>query len=318
MIDEVEEKINNVSTKCPVCNSSNRSLRTQIPSEVEPYRTFSLFQCEECSHNYLFPLPKVDELTRFYNKEYSPYQEVTLNQVSGSCRTKFLIKLYGTYWFGQKIFKTLFGWIFPEYPSYRKNGRFVDIGCGSGRNLMVMKILGWNVTGVDMELSFADYLRKNDIRVITGDIMDSVSKLPSGSFDVVLSCHSLEHFAKPKEVIKQANRITVTGGEIIIVVPDLDSWFANICKSRFSHFSCPGHLHFFSKQSLATLLNMCGYKIVQWGSTQTPSSLVALRGCNKSTGIVINIIYNLVTRVINLFKLGDVMVVRAVKCKDVY
>lgn len=54
------------------------------------------------------------------------------------------------------------------------------------------------------------------------------SELPfikTGSYDVVLSCHSIEHFANPIKAINEWKRILVEEGHLLLVVPHKDKTF---------------------------------------------------------------------------------------------
>ncbi len=56
------------------------------------------------------------------------------------------------------------------------------------------------------------------------DAMD-LSKLKPKSYDFVISSNNLEHLANPLEVIKQAKRLVVSGGVILVVAPKKQSNF---------------------------------------------------------------------------------------------
>lgn len=48
----------------------------------------------------------------------------------------------------------------------------------------------------------------------------NLSQFPNASYDFVLSCHNLEHFANPIKALKEWIRVTKPGGSIILVLPD--------------------------------------------------------------------------------------------------
>lgn len=47
-----------------------------------------------------------------------------------------------------------------------------------------------------------------------------LSNVPNGRYDFVLSSHSLEHTANPLKALKEWNRITKPGGELVLLLPD--------------------------------------------------------------------------------------------------
>jgi SAM-dependent methyltransferase len=46
-----------------------------------------------------------------------------------------------------------------------------------------------------------------------------LSTIPSGHYDVLLSCHSLEHIANPLKALKEWNRVLKTNGHILLILP---------------------------------------------------------------------------------------------------
>ena len=89
----------------------------------------------------------------------------------------------------------------PELINFLKEttpGRALDVGCGTGTNLLTIASFGWKVVGVDIAwlsvMKARAKLKKAGIagRVITGDVAGSLH--PGGPFDLVLDMgcyHSL-------------------------------------------------------------------------------------------------------------------------------
>jgi SAM-dependent methyltransferase len=86
------------------------------------------------------------------------------------------------------------------------------------------------------------------------------TELPSESFDVVHSCHTIEHLASPRTVLSDHWRVLKPGGLLILDAPNLaligsgdilEEWFID------------KHLYHFSAATLAQLLDSCGFEIVE-------------------------------------------------------
>ena len=72
-----------------------------------------------------------------------------------------------------------------------KNGRIMDMGCGSGRDVVAFSELGYDATGLDASDSMAQLARANlGIKVIVADMVKWISETP---FDGVWCCASLVH-----------------------------------------------------------------------------------------------------------------------------
>lgn len=69
-------------------------------------------------------------------------------------------------------------------------GRAMDLGCGTGTNLLTMRQQGWEVTGIDFVPKAIRQARRKakqtglDLRLITGDVCSP--KLYEGNYDLIL------------------------------------------------------------------------------------------------------------------------------------
>jgi len=52
-----------------------------------------------------------------------------------------------------------------------------------------------------------------------------LKNVPSGEYDFVLSCHSLEHVANPIKALKEWNRVLKNNGHLALVLPDKEFTF---------------------------------------------------------------------------------------------
>ena len=93
-----------------------------------------------------------------------------------------------------------------------------DIGCGAGLALQVARELGAKVSGIDAAAGLAAIARRRnpdaDIRV------GEIEELPFADkvFDVTSGFNSFQYAANPVNALKQARRVTKTGGAVVIAV----------------------------------------------------------------------------------------------------
>ena len=79
-------------------------------------------------------------------------------------------------------------------PRARPGGRLLDVGCGAGGYLAVMRALGWEVTGVEPDATSRAVARGEGLRVVPSI---AEAGFEPGSFDVVALNHVIEHLVDP-------------------------------------------------------------------------------------------------------------------------
>lgn len=103
----------------------------------------------------------------------------------------------------------------------------VDLGCGSGRNIIPMAQAGFNVTGIDFSPSAVDLAQKwiasksLNAYVYLSDIHEKIKFIKDSSIDCVMAINSLHYtdFLEFRETLNEVNRILVTGGIFLLILP---------------------------------------------------------------------------------------------------
>ena len=141
-----------------------------------------------------------------------------------------------------------------------KAGKVLDIGCGRGLFLDVMRRGGWDPIGTELNEKTAFYAIKTyGLKVLHGDIIQH--KLPSQSLDAININQVLEHLKNPDQVIEESYRLLRKGGMLIISVPDLGSPQFAIGKKNWFLLDLPFHLFHFTEEGLENLLRKNDFKV---------------------------------------------------------
>jgi 2-polyprenyl-3-methyl-5-hydroxy-6-metoxy-1,4-benzoquinol methylase len=227
-------KIDNKFTNtCLVCKSRHL------------YYSFSLFQhrivqCNDCGLMLLNPQPSDEVLGKIYSDNYF----VLSDQNQGISHVETLKKSTAARYLDQLI---------PN--GIQAGASLLEIGCGSGDFLKVAAMRGLKVTGVEYSPYACDVARAKlkgfNLKIYQGEI--NVLAGSKECFDYIVFCDVLEHVRDPRMFLKQVFELLKPNGEILCVVPSLDSWSARLLKTKWMEFKLE-HLTYFDTKNLRSLL----------------------------------------------------------------
>lgn len=176
--------------------------------------------------------------------------------------------------------------------------------------------LGWRCEGIDMEPSVRDRLAAKNITVHIGDALDILRSRPADYYDAVLSCHSLEHFVSPCDVVQEVTRVLRRGGQFVVTVPNYQSWLAWRYPDKWFALECPAHLHIFGIQSLTHLLVSCGLRVKKVFCSEISANYRTVC-CEKDvmrySASFMAIFSEVRARLANVLRKGDVVTIHARK-----
>lgn len=144
----------------------------------------------------------------------------------------------------------------------------LDVGCGDGGLLRIMRDLGWHVSGVELDgvaarvaqESLGDNVQIADLRNAT---------FPARSFDVITMNHVIEHMGEPRNALAECRRLLKEGGWLVIVTPNIDSLGQRYFGSSWVHWDPPRHFFLYSVATLITLLESAGFEVEKsWTSAR--------------------------------------------------
>ena len=122
-----------------------------------------------------------------------------------------------------------------------QDARLLDVGCGSGTYMKLMRDLGWHVRGVELDEGAVRTARKAKLDVRQGT-MDDLDPEVDGLFDVVTVGHVIEHTHDPIAALRAACAVLKPGGMLWIGTPNLGSLGAHLFRARWRALEPPRHL----------------------------------------------------------------------------
>jgi SAM-dependent methyltransferase len=147
-----------------------------------------------------------------------------------------------------------------DCPPWHGQGRYLDVGCGSGGSLGAAKALGWQITGIEVDDAAAAKARRFTDEIHVGDAL--TAPFAPGRFDVVTAFHVLEHVPDPVAMIRRMLEWLAPDGLLIVEVPNAGGLGAAIFGKAWSGLELPRHLSHFSPKSLGRAVEQGGGRLV--------------------------------------------------------
>jgi len=123
-----------------------------------------------------------------------------------------------------------------------EKGKALDVGCGRGEIMAALSARGFTPYGIDLDEKCVELSEKLG-NVVHGDAHELGRIFGKERFNVVISCHTLEHFYNPKNVVEQMK--AVCDGWIILAVPNC-FFLPNLIRIVFGKKIPPTHRgHYF-------------------------------------------------------------------------
>lgn len=104
----------------------------------------------------------------------------------------------------------------------KKNLDLLDLGCGRGEWLNVLKNNGYSCLGIDQSDSMIKICQTKELFAIQDNLFNFLKKQRLNCFDVITGFHIIEHFLFQNQLkmLKEINRVLRPGGLTIIETPN--------------------------------------------------------------------------------------------------
>jgi SAM-dependent methyltransferase len=134
----------------------------------------------------------------------------------------------------------------------------LEVGCGDGAVLQRLAVVGFGkrFTGIDISQSAIRVANDRQIPHALFEQFDGQDiPFETGSFDLAILTHVLEHVEYPRKLIYEASRVA---RNVFVEVPLED----NMRLPRDFAFDAVGHINFYKSNSIRRLVQSCGAKII--------------------------------------------------------
>src|SRR4051812_5751901 len=236
---------------CPICGGvqtvpifrgSDRLYRTTTD-------VFAVVRCAQCGMSRLEPQPSRDVLRRYYPENYWFAPDPSAASRMEEAYRRLVLRDHV-----QFVARALAG--------SKARGPLLDVGCGGGLFLGMMRERGFRVVGLDFSREAAAVAWK---RQHAAAMVANFERAPlrAGAFAGITMFHVVEHLYDPRAYFAVARELLARDGRLIVQVPNVASMQAWALRHRWNGFDVPRHLFNFRDRDLETLLVRSGFEVLR-------------------------------------------------------
>lgn len=243
---------------CPLCKEEmalfarNKDIQAAVNA-----KEYSAFECKNCNILFQYPFWKPEETAAFYESNYYAHTDTTKLQrahrildfyLGGSFYSKLLSP-----WFKKKLF--------PYYNGILNARNVLDIGCGKGLFLDLMKKYNKRTYGFEPSDSAKTVAVRKGHTMLDKAVFYSS---PNGlKFDLITMFQVAEHLSlkelTEENIFSKIYNMLEDDGQLVIETPNYECAYAKKFKSDWRALELPRHLVIFSPKSISRILSDSGF-----------------------------------------------------------
>ncbi|MFZ5845405.1 MAG: class I SAM-dependent methyltransferase [Patescibacteria group bacterium] len=210
----------------------------------------------------------------------------------------------------------------PALPKKSPGGKILDIGCGAGETLLLLKSLGWQTYGLEIDRQAVKVAQKMGLTDVKYGGYRNLTTYPDNYFDAIRLYHVFEHLDNPLLCLRLITRKVKKGGEVIIGTPNSSSFAARLFRRYWYNLDSPRHLFLFNPKLLKKLIFQAGLRPLKVEFCSAGGLLGSLQYyLREKNGLRIQLIHQPLLVILfyplewllDKLSQGDVFVLRAVK-----
>jgi len=238
-------------SSCVLCGESRAVALFSASDRL--YRTterrFDVVRCGSCGLIRLDPQPSQAELASYYPENYwfAPDRSAASQWEEAYRRL---------------VLRDHVAFVARALRNSRARGPLLDVGCGGGLFLGMMRERGFRVAGLDFSADAAAIAwRRQQVPAVCGMLANS--PLRPASCAGVTMFHVLEHLPDPRVYLAAAHEALAPDGRLIVQVPNAASWQFRWLGRRWTGVDVPRHLFDFRASDVERLVKSCGFEIAR-------------------------------------------------------
>lgn len=225
-----------------ICNLCGNGRYEIVGTKSRDGRDLRTTICRDCGLVWTNPRPTLEDIDRYYRSDY----RLDYTRWAVPTRRKLIRGMLGALerrcWLG---------------PDLRPGARVLDVGCGAGEFVHVLRAAGFEASGIEPDERFGEHARQVLRLPVQGATVETAS-IPRGSCDMVTMFHALEHVVDPVNTLSTLTGWLCGSALVAVEVPNVEA----VCQAprhRFHH----AHLFSFSPGTLEAVAARAGFARVR-------------------------------------------------------
>ena len=233
--------------RCDVCGADNEIFQVKpligryTSMVINPVRLWR--KCKNCGLCYISPRPTDEVLPIFYEQVYQDTNRIKrelqrINHLTLLSRDRLEIIRH----------------LLPDGQT------LLDVGGGIGVFASIANDMRFNPVSLDLNASMSEFVSRHlNIPAENADFLNFDGN--QRQFDVITSWETLEHVISPHNMMQKVSSHLKPGGVWAFATPVYDSTFGKIEDTEGVWWVEPGHLYYFSRESIETMLKHEGFEL---------------------------------------------------------
>jgi SAM-dependent methyltransferase len=226
----------------PLFRASDRLYRT---TEKE----FSVVRCAQCGMVRLDPPPTPEELPQYYPDNY--WFAPDASAASGMEEAYRRMVLRDHVRFVERAMRQT-----------SARGPLLDVGCGGGLFLGMMRKRGFRVLGLDNSREAAAIAWRRQQAPAVCALLEH-APFGGGSVAGLTMFHVLEHLYDPRAYLMAAHGLLAPDGRLVVQVPNAGCWQFRLLGRAWNGVDVPRHLFDFRARDVEKLVESCGFEVLR-------------------------------------------------------
>lgn len=236
-------------TACYLCGNNNYKL---LHNKGRNNKHVENFVCQNCGFVMILPRPTGEFLD-------TQYKDSTFSKEARGSHTPDKKKLLQTDESAENRYRFLqqydADWMNPTIEGKSKN--VLEVGCGTGSFMRLMKASGWQVEGIEPDGEYTASVKADFDLAITDAYLEDFDT--ETSYDLIVSFHVIEHVPDPNAFLSKCHELLKAGGRLMIECPAIDKMYGDTA----DFFFWDVHINTFSKETLTAFLLKNKFKLLE-------------------------------------------------------